>query len=125
ALGGAAAGPLSVRAQAPGNAGGRLPQSCKIWYSICQTMSDYDVLCGNVNDRFHFNCSMTVPSEIVGRATPVLLAFLAIHSRADRVLSSAPALSCSFSLAEAEKLTVRSYSVKGTKTLFDLYEQNK
>src|SRR5260370_40307386 len=25
---------------------------------------------------------MTVPSEIVGRATPVLLAFLAIHSRA-------------------------------------------
>jgi hypothetical protein len=41
----------------------------------------------------HFNCSITVPSEIVGRATPVLLAFLAIHSRAARVLSSAPALS--------------------------------
>ena len=43
--------------------------------------------------QIHFNCSMTVPSEIVGRATPVLLAFLAIHSRAARVLSSAPALS--------------------------------
>src|SRR5262249_48933817 len=43
--------------------------------------------------QIHFNCSMTVPSEIVGRATPVLLAFLAIHSRATRVLSSAPALS--------------------------------
>ena len=42
--------------------------------------------------QIHFNCSMTVPSEIVGRAT-VLLAFLAIHSRAARVLSSAPALS--------------------------------
>src|SRR5690348_15871453 len=25
--------------------------SCKIWYSICRTMSDCDVLCGNVNDR--------------------------------------------------------------------------
>jgi hypothetical protein len=24
---------------------------CKIWYSICRTMSDYDVLCGNLNDR--------------------------------------------------------------------------
>ena len=23
----------------------------KIWYSICRTMSDHDVLCGNVNDR--------------------------------------------------------------------------
>src|SRR5215472_14997470 len=43
--------------------------------------------------QIHFNCNMTVPSEIVGRATPVLLAFLAIHSRAARVLSSAPALS--------------------------------
>src|SRR5215468_6854542 len=43
--------------------------------------------------QIHFNCTMTVPSEIVGRATPVLLAFLAIHSRAARVLSSAPALS--------------------------------
>src|SRR5262245_30012146 len=43
--------------------------------------------------KIHFSCSMTVPSEIVGRATPVLLAFLAIHSRAARVLSSAPALS--------------------------------
>jgi hypothetical protein len=43
--------------------------------------------------QIHFNCSMTVPSEIVGRATPVLLAFLAIHSRAARLLSSAPALS--------------------------------
>ena len=51
---------------------------------------------GDASDRMlhqiHFNCSMTVPSEIVGRATPVLLAFLAIHSRAARVLSSAPAL---------------------------------
>ena len=40
----------------------------------------------NASDRvlhqIHFNCTMTVPSEIVGRATPVLLAFLAIHSRA-------------------------------------------
>src|SRR5262245_12745444 len=43
--------------------------------------------------KIHFSCSMTVPSEIAGRATPVLLAFLAIHSRAARVLSSAPALS--------------------------------
>src|SRR5262249_51111301 len=24
---------------------------CKIWYSICRTMSDCNVLCGNVNDR--------------------------------------------------------------------------
>jgi hypothetical protein len=24
---------------------------CKIWYSICRTMSDYHVLCVNVNDR--------------------------------------------------------------------------
>src|SRR5215467_10287800 len=43
--------------------------------------------------QIHFNCTMTVPSEIIGRLTPVLLAFLAIHSRATRVLSSAPALS--------------------------------
>src|SRR5262249_54208357 len=26
-------------------------EKCKIWYSICRTMSDCDVLCGNVNDR--------------------------------------------------------------------------
>src|SRR5262249_1141618 len=43
--------------------------------------------------QIHFNCTITAPSEIAGRATPVLLAFLAIHSRATRVLSSAPALS--------------------------------
>jgi hypothetical protein len=27
------------------------PVKCKIWYSICRTMSDYDALCGNVDDR--------------------------------------------------------------------------
>ena len=43
--------------------------------------------------QIHFNCSMTVPSEIVGLHTQFLLEFLAIHSRATRVLSSAPALS--------------------------------
>src|SRR6516165_6100068 len=41
--------------------------------------------------QIHFNCSMTVPSEIVGRATPVLLAFLAIHSRAAREPSASGA----------------------------------
>ena len=41
----------------------------------------------------HFNCRMTVPSEIVGAAAPVLPAFLLIQSRASRVLSSVPALS--------------------------------
>jgi hypothetical protein len=34
-----------------------------------------------------------VPSETVGRAVPRLLAFLAIQSRAARMLSSVPALS--------------------------------
>jgi hypothetical protein len=43
--------------------------------------------------QIHLNCRMTVPSEIVGAATPVLLAFLAIHSRAARLLASVPALS--------------------------------
>src|SRR5262245_46251468 len=41
----------------------------------------------------HFKCNITVPSETVGAATPVLLAFLAIQSRATRMLSSVPALS--------------------------------
>ena len=41
----------------------------------------------------HFNWRMTVPSETVGAATPVLPAFLPTHSRATRTLSSAPALS--------------------------------
>jgi hypothetical protein len=34
-----------------------------------------------------------VPSEMFGGETPVLSAFLAIHSRATRMLSSVPALS--------------------------------
>jgi hypothetical protein len=41
----------------------------------------------------HFTYSMTVPSETVGAAAPILPAFLAIQSRAARVLSSVPALS--------------------------------
>ena len=41
----------------------------------------------------HFNWNTTAPSEAVGRAVPRLLAFLAIQSRATRMLSSVPALS--------------------------------
>src|SRR6516165_2395742 len=41
----------------------------------------------------HFTYSMTVPSETAGAAAQTLLAFLAIQSRAARVLSSVPALS--------------------------------
>jgi hypothetical protein len=41
----------------------------------------------------HFNWKTTVPSETVGRAVPRLLAFLAIQSRATRMLSSVPVLS--------------------------------
>ena len=39
-----------------------------------------------------FKCRMTVPSETVGAAAPVPRAFLAIQSRAARVLSSVPSL---------------------------------
>ena len=41
----------------------------------------------------HFNCRMTVPSEMVGAAAPMFPAFLPTQSRATRTLSSAPALS--------------------------------
>ena len=41
----------------------------------------------------YFNCRRTVPSAIDGAATPIVLAFLAIQSRASRMLSSVPALS--------------------------------
>jgi hypothetical protein len=49
--------------------------------------------CGAVRPASHFNCRMTVPSEMVGAAAPVLPAFLLIQSRATRMLSSVPALS--------------------------------
>jgi len=66
----------------------------EIKYQILHNISERRFPTGTgVLHQIHFNCSMTVPSEIVGRATPVLLAFLAIHSRAARLLSSAPALS--------------------------------
>jgi len=67
---------------------------CQFWADCITNISERRFPTGTgVLHQIHFNCSMTVPSEIVGRATPVLLAFLAIHSRATRLLSSAPALS--------------------------------
>ena len=48
---------------------------------------------GGAPSASHFNWKTTVPSETVGRAVPRLLAFLAIQSRATRMLSSVPALS--------------------------------
>ena len=51
---------------------------------------------GNIAMALHsvqLKCSMTVPSEMVGAAAPVLPALFAIQSRAARMLSSVPALS--------------------------------
>src|SRR5215469_4587035 len=60
---------------------------------------DWAQISGQANDAPHggrgcgFKCRMTLPSEMVGLAAPVSRAFLAIQSRAARMLSSVPALS--------------------------------